>query len=39
LDREECWCRIFRFNWLGHQSRFDVPRAPDIIIGLFFSSM
>ena len=18
-DREECWCRIFRFSWLGHQ--------------------
>jgi hypothetical protein len=19
------WLRIFRFNWFGHQSRFDVP--------------
>jgi hypothetical protein len=21
-DFEECWCRIFRFNWFGHQSVF-----------------
>ena len=28
----ECWCRILRFSWFGHQSRFDctpaVVRAP-----------
>ena len=25
LDRGEFWWRIFRFNWFGHQSRFDAP--------------
>jgi hypothetical protein len=25
LDKEEFWWRILRFNWFGHQSRFDVP--------------
>jgi hypothetical protein len=25
LGKEECWWRIFRFNWFGHQSLFDVP--------------
>jgi hypothetical protein len=24
-DRDEFWCKIFRFNWLGHQSVLDVP--------------
>ena len=24
-DLEECWCRMLRFNWFGHQSWFDVP--------------
>ena len=22
---EDCWCKISRRNWLGHQSRFAVP--------------
>jgi hypothetical protein len=25
LDKGEFWWRILRFNWFGHQSRFDVP--------------
>jgi hypothetical protein len=25
LDKEEFWDRTLRFNWFGHQSRFDVP--------------
>jgi hypothetical protein len=25
LDRDEFWWRILRFNWFGHQSRFDLP--------------
>src|SRR6186713_1855981 len=27
LDREEFWWRISRFNWFGHQSRFDRARV------------
>jgi hypothetical protein len=36
LDKGEFCCRILRFNWFGHQSRFDLPlkvsweRAPCI---------
>src|SRR5215213_5969177 len=42
LDRGEFWWRISRFNWFGHQSRFDraravlVPFAP-FVTGLFVS--
>jgi hypothetical protein len=30
LDKEEFWWRTLRFNWFGHQSRFDVPLPPAI---------
>jgi hypothetical protein len=36
LDKEEFWWRILRFNWFGHQSRFDVPLPARV--SFFFSS-
>jgi hypothetical protein len=31
LDKAEFWWRILRFNWFGHQSRFDLP--PKVALG------
>jgi len=33
FDRAEFWWRIFRFNWFGHQSLFDLAPAAVCMTG------